>query len=64
MTNDPYSQIVQQLKVVLLIPTYNHAGFLEAVLMDCKPYPISIIVVNDGSTDDYSCKRLFRFDVA
>jgi len=52
MTNDPYSQIVQKLKVVLLIPTYNHAGFLEAVLMDCKPYPISIIVVNDGSTDD------------
>ncbi|MDR2570099.1 MAG: glycosyltransferase family 2 protein, partial [Oscillospiraceae bacterium] len=43
---------IKTLKVCLVIPTYNHAAFLEEVVKECLKYPIDIIVVNDGSTDD------------
>lgn len=42
---------IEKLKVCLLIPTYNHGQFLEQVITDCIAYPIDIMVVNDGSTD-------------
>jgi glycosyltransferase involved in cell wall biosynthesis len=51
MNSKLYRQKVEDLKVVLLIPTYNHATFLQQVLLDCNQYPIPIIIVNDGSTD-------------
>jgi len=43
---------IKILEVCLVIPTYNHAPLLEGVIKDCLQYPIVIIVVNDGSTDD------------
>jgi len=43
---------IKTLEVCLVIPTYNHAPLLEGVIKDCLQYPIDIIVVNDGSTDD------------
>jgi glycosyltransferase involved in cell wall biosynthesis len=42
---------IKKLEVCLVIPTYNHATLLEGVIKDCLLYPIDIIIVNDGSTD-------------
>jgi glycosyltransferase involved in cell wall biosynthesis len=49
MTN--LENIIKNLEVCLVIPTYNHASLLEDVIKDCLQYPIAIIIVNDGSTD-------------
>ena len=43
---------IKTLETCLVIPTYNHASLLEGVIKDCLQYPIDIIIVNDGSTDD------------
>jgi len=40
------------LKCCVLIPTYNNAGKLSAVLDDILNYTLSIVVINDGSTDN------------
>jgi glycosyltransferase involved in cell wall biosynthesis len=40
------------LKCCVLIPTYNNAAKLPAVLEDVLKYTDSVIVVNDGSTDN------------
>ncbi|MDR1406507.1 MAG: glycosyltransferase [Tannerella sp.] len=38
--------------VCVVIPTYNNGVFLGGVLDSVLPYASSVIVVNDGSTDD------------
>ncbi len=38
----------------IIIPTYNNAQTIQAVIDDVKNYTDHIIVVNDGSTDDTS----------
>jgi glycosyltransferase involved in cell wall biosynthesis len=38
-------------KMAVLIPTYNNANTLAAVLQDVLSYTSHVIVVNDGSTD-------------
>jgi glycosyltransferase involved in cell wall biosynthesis len=40
------------LKICVVIPTYNNAGTLAAVIADVSKYTEHIIIVNDGSTDD------------
>ena len=35
----------------VIIPTYNNASFLDAVINDVLSYSDDVIVVNDGSTD-------------
>jgi len=40
------------LKVCVIIPTYNNAGTLARIIGDVAVYTRQIIVVNDGSTDD------------
>ena len=40
------------LKVVVIIPTYNNASKLQAVIDDVLQYTSNIIIVNDGSTDE------------
>jgi glycosyltransferase involved in cell wall biosynthesis len=40
------------LKVCVIIPTYNNAGTLAHIIADVANYTKQIIVVNDGSTDD------------
>jgi len=40
------------LKVCVIIPTYNNAGTLAHIIADVAAYTQQIIVVNDGSTDD------------
>lgn len=47
-----YEERFLQLKACVLIPTYNNAGTLAAVLNDVLQYTSQVIVVNDGSTDD------------
>ena len=41
----------ESLKVCVIIPTYNNASTLSAVINDVSVYTNHIIVVNDGSTD-------------
>jgi glycosyltransferase involved in cell wall biosynthesis len=43
---------VEVLKACVIIPTYNNAATLAAVIEDVAQYSDHIIVVNDGSTDD------------
>ena len=40
-----------QLKICVIIPTYNNAGTLAGVISGVAKYTERIIVVNDGSTD-------------
>jgi len=49
-----YKQKLSAFKCVVVIPTYNNAGTLAAVVADVKQYSSDIIVVNDGSTDHTS----------
>jgi len=44
----------KQLKVCVLVPTYNNAGTLGNVLNDILHFTDQVIVVNDGSTDGTS----------
>lgn len=39
-------------KAAVLVPTYNNAATLAAVIRDVLSYTTHVIVVNDGSTDD------------
>lgn len=41
-------------KVAVIVPTYNNAGTLAAVIDTLLPYTESVFVVNDGSTDSTS----------
>ncbi|MBS1742018.1 MAG: DUF2062 domain-containing protein [Bacteroidetes bacterium] len=44
----------ETLKACVIIPTYNNAGTLAAVINDVAAYTKHILVVNDGSTDNTS----------
>jgi len=55
MTQDtPHINLFEELKVCVIIPTYNNQNTIAAVIIDVKKYTDSIIVVNDGSTDGTS----------
>jgi glycosyltransferase involved in cell wall biosynthesis len=43
---------MEALRLCVVVPTYNNRETLAAVLNDILRYTASIIVVNDGSTDD------------
>ncbi len=47
-----YHELFRQRKICVLIPTYNNAGTLGAVVRDVMKYTDQIIVINDGSTDE------------
>ena len=42
----------EELKVIVVIPTYNNAPKLEAVIQDALQYTSHILIVNDGSADE------------
>ena len=42
---------MRELQICVLIPTYNNAGTLAAVIDDCRRWTDAVLVVNDGSTD-------------
>lgn len=51
--NSPaYETLFRQYNACVLIPTYNNAGTLAAVLQSVLEYTSAIVVVNDGSTDN------------
>jgi glycosyltransferase involved in cell wall biosynthesis len=45
-------QRFKELRVAVLVPTYNNAKTLGALLAEIKTYTDQIIVVNDGATDE------------
>ncbi len=47
-----HSLSFKEKKCCVLIPTYNNAGTLQAVLDDVLKYTSDIVVVNDGSKDN------------
>ena len=50
-TYNQYKQSFEAHNVCVIIPTYNNAGTLEALLRSVLEYTDRVIVVNDGSTD-------------
>lgn len=49
---EPMMEQADELKVCVIIPTYNNAATLATVIKDVAQYSRHIIVVNDGSTDN------------
>lgn len=49
--NFPETERINQLKVCVIVPTYNNHKTLKRVLDSVLVYTSNIIVVNDGSTD-------------
>ncbi len=56
-------------RICILIPTFNNANTLKAVLDGCMKYSDQIIIINDGSTDhtieilkDYDYLHVVNFD--
>jgi glycosyltransferase involved in cell wall biosynthesis len=43
---------INELKLCVIIPTYNNAGTIAKVITDVQQYTTNVIVVNDGSTDN------------
>lgn len=43
---------LRQLKICVVLPTYNNAGTLARVVEEVCSYTTEVIVVNDGSTDE------------
>jgi glycosyltransferase involved in cell wall biosynthesis len=39
-------------KIIVIIPAYNEERFIGSVVLKLKKYPVEIIVVDDGSTDE------------
>ena len=48
------SEELRKINVAIIVPTYNNAGTLAAVIDSLLPYSTDIYVVNDGSTDTTS----------
>jgi glycosyltransferase involved in cell wall biosynthesis len=53
-TSFPETERIEQLKVCVIIPTYNNHKTLKRVLDSVLQYTSNVIVVNDGSTDSTS----------
>ena len=52
LTPDECRALCTQLRCALIIPTYNNAGTLPAVLADALRWCPTVFVVNDGCTDN------------
>lgn len=50
----PISQRIDDLKICILIPTYNNENTLKRVIDGVLGYTKAIIIINDGSTDSTS----------
>lgn len=44
--------VIDDMKIGVLIPTFNNANTLQSVIKGCLHFTNNIIVVNDGSTDE------------
>lgn len=52
MTPEDVKNYLKENKIALLIPTYNNAQTLESVIAEAMQYSETVILVNDGSTDE------------
>ena len=52
MTPEDVKNYLKENKIALLIPTYNNAQTLESVIAEAVQYSETVILVNDGSTDE------------
>lgn len=52
ITSAGTSRSFSDLRVCVIIPTYNNAATIATVITDVLKYTGNIVVVNDGSTDD------------
>lgn len=52
MTEPVWQKRMEAGRICVVIPTYNNSGTLAGVLDDVLRYTTSLIVVNDGSTDE------------
>lgn len=43
---------IKELKILVVVPTYNNATTLRQVVDSIREYSNSILIINDGSTDD------------
>jgi glycosyltransferase involved in cell wall biosynthesis len=50
--NTAIAHAFRNLKVCVMIPTYNNAATIETVIKNVQQYTADILVINDGSTDD------------
>jgi glycosyltransferase involved in cell wall biosynthesis len=39
-------------RIIVIIPAYNEERFIGSVILKLKKFPVEVIVVDDGSTDD------------
>ncbi len=51
-SSEVYSRKMKELKVCVIIPTFNNAGSLEQVIRSVLAFTEDIFIVNDGSTDN------------
>jgi len=51
-TNEEVSKKISELRCCVIIPTYNNSKTFEQVIRDVQSFTSSVIVVNDGSTDN------------
>ncbi|ULT44343.1 glycosyltransferase family 2 protein [Niabella defluvii] len=52
IVSEEISPSFTDLRVCVIIPTYNNVATIATVITDILKYTSNIIVVNDGSTDD------------
>lgn len=51
------------MKILIGIPVYNEAGYIDHVLDEVRKYASDIFVVNDGSTDGTAARLAARGDI-
>ncbi len=47
-----YKQLIQDLKVCVIVPTYNNSTTISGIITQILEWTNNIIIVNDGSTDN------------
>lgn len=52
--NSTVQPFPENLNIAVLVPAYNEAKMIGSVLLSLKQYPLTILVVDDGSTDSTS----------
>lgn len=47
----PFDELSQH-RVVVVVPAYNEERFIGSIILKIRKYPVMVIVVDDGSSDD------------
>jgi glycosyltransferase involved in cell wall biosynthesis len=49
---DENPEVFMGRKIIVIIPAYNEERFIGSVILKLKKFPVEVIVVDDGSTDE------------